>query len=189
MTLLVFTILGIVIFIFTILILGDDLVDVIVTTLIYGAIVMTVIALKSAINQEDNDSTNIKHDTSQVIIQDTVKDTSIQAKLNLQKGEITMDIRSTIMSMIREQASEYHEHAIAEVDEVNEWEELQKELRDLTNQSQILKAKTDLFWANLERKYGLQGRAIRIENGKIWVREEKTIEELKESEDLNPADI
>ena len=100
-----------------------------------------------------------------------------------------MDIRSALVSMIQEQASEYHEHTIAEADEVNEWESLQEELRDLTNQSQILKAKTDLFWANLERKYGLQGRAIRIENGKIWVRQEKTIEELKESEDLNPADI
>ena len=77
MTLLVtFTILGIMIFTFTALLL-DDVAIAFATTLLYGGIVMTVIVLKSTINQEDNNSTSIKQDTSQVIVQDTVKDTSV----------------------------------------------------------------------------------------------------------------
>lgn len=101
------------------------------------------------------------------------------------------DIVEMMKSMMREMASEYVDAGPLSPKELKEWNDLNEESARLENESRRLKAKGDLFWAELEEKYGMMGKALKIDNGHIYVRREKTIQELQneDTEAHDPTDI
>jgi hypothetical protein len=101
------------------------------------------------------------------------------------------DIAAMMKEMMREMASEYID--LGELDEADlkKWQELSEESARLENEGRILKARGDLFWANIEKKSGQMGKALKIDDGHLYMRREKTIKELQDTveEEHDPTDI
>ena len=107
------------------------------------------------------------------------------------KNIMSNDIAAMMRAMMKEMASEYEDIGELSAAELKEWNDLNNESARLENESRKLKAKGDLFWANLEEKYGMMGQALKIDSDHLYIRREKTIQELQNEEidDHDPTDI
>lgn len=100
---------------------------------------------------------------------------------------------SMLREAMREIASEYEDIGELSPEELEEWEALNKEAAQLESEGRLLKAKGEIFWANLEKRFNKIGKALKIDNGHLYVRKEKTIAELQQIQEEitehDPSDI
>lgn len=76
-------------------------------------------------------------------------------------------------------------------EDLKEYNSIQKEMEVLDNRSRELKARGALFWTNIERKYEVESKGLKVSGNRLYLKREKTIEEMKneKTEDHDPSDI
>jgi len=101
------------------------------------------------------------------------------------------DFAGIMKNLMKEMASSFVDLGPLESSELDEWTVLNNEFDELENKGKELKARGELFWAKLERKYGKMGKNLKIDGDHLWMRNEPTIKELQDPEQTfsDPSDI
>lgn len=118
--------------------------------------------------------------------------TALSCQTSQNGKEKRMDnIKDMMTEMMREIASQYEDLGELSEEDLAEWEAMSKEGAELENRGRVLKARGDMFWAELERKFDKVGKPLKIDGGHLYIRREKTIAEIQneEPESHDPTDI
>jgi hypothetical protein len=103
------------------------------------------------------------------------------------------DIDEMMKSMMKTIASSYVDLGPIDKKDLDEWKDLVDESLELEIKGKELKARGELFWIKIEKKYDKVGEALKIDGDHLWLRKELTIKEMQEMDtnhiQADPSDI